>query len=62
MTKNIETRASGDLTSVSVRQTRLELKPSVSQDRVHAIDRAHHARRLRDFQIYDPTHPSDLQA
>ena len=34
----------------------------VSQDRVHATDRAHHAQRLRDFQTNNPTQPPDLHA
>ena len=46
--------------TVSVRPTHLERKPFISQDRVHTTDRAHHAQRIRDFQILNPTHASDV--
>ena len=50
----------GEETEVSVRRTHLELSAALSQDRVHATDRAHHAQRIRDFQIPEPAHASDV--
>jgi len=45
---------------VSIRQSRLELGPLISQDRVHANNRAHHAQRIRDFQTFCSVHPPDV--
>ena len=42
---------------VSVRQFHLDGSRAVSQDRVHAIDRGHHAQRPKNFQLYGPAHP-----
>ena len=38
--------------AVSVRRSRLELKSPLSQDRVHANNRAHHVQRIRDTQKF----------
>ena len=46
--------------TVSVRPIHLEPKPQVSQDRVHATNRAHHGPRSRDFETRQATHPQNL--
>jgi hypothetical protein len=52
----------GKLDSYASGQPHLELTPLVSQDRVHATDRAHHAQRLRDFQTHNAAQSSNLHA
>ena len=40
--------------TVSAQPTHLESIPAVSQDRVHANHRGHHAQRIRDIRISGP--------